>query len=141
MPFANRIAGIIDEMRARLAASPGPVGGKDANAYDEAAKEAYLAGTVKDAPKPIGLPVADHSAPSVPAPTGPRHPALAAAPTVAVPRAVSPSPTAVPEANEAGRPRLGGETAAEPMPRIPASVASIADDFFDGLIRRVEGDR
>jgi len=37
--------------------------------------------------------------------------------------------------------RQPGDTAPDFLLRTPPSVAPVADDFFDGLIRRVEGDR
>lgn len=37
--------------------------------------------------------------------------------------------------------QLAGETAPDFLLRTPSGVSPIADDFFDGLIRRVEGDR
>jgi len=37
--------------------------------------------------------------------------------------------------------RQPGETAPESLLRAPAAAASVVDDFFDGLVRRVEGDR
>jgi hypothetical protein len=36
---------------------------------------------------------------------------------------------------------LPGETAPDSLLQAPASVTLAADDFFDGLIRQVEGDR
>ena len=39
------------------------------------------------------------------------------------------------------RRRKPGETAPDFLLRTPTSVTPVADDFFDGLIRRVEGDR
>jgi hypothetical protein len=39
------------------------------------------------------------------------------------------------------RRRQPGETAPDFLLRTPTNVAPVADDFFDGIIRRVEGDR
>jgi hypothetical protein len=38
-------------------------------------------------------------------------------------------------------PRAPGDTAPDFMLRAPASVTTMADDFFDGLIRPVDGER
>ena len=38
-------------------------------------------------------------------------------------------------------PRAPGDTAPDFMLRAPASVIPMADDFFDGLIRQVDGER
>jgi hypothetical protein len=39
------------------------------------------------------------------------------------------------------RPPRRGETAPDHLLQAPPGVAPVADDFFDALIRRVEGDR
>ena len=51
------------------------------------------------------------------------------------PPAAPPAPSTLP------RRRQPGETAPDFLLRTPTNVAPVADDFFDGLIRRVEGDR
>jgi hypothetical protein len=55
---------------------------------------------------------------------------------------VEPFPSsAAPDAPGTRTRRQPGETAPERLLRAPAAAASVADDFFDGLVRRVEGDR
>jgi hypothetical protein len=71
-------------------------------------------------------------------------PAPLVQPDVARSEESPPEPAPVPSPPEgiAGRRRRRpGETAPESLLRTPDSAASVADDFFDGLIRRVEGDR
>jgi hypothetical protein len=56
-----------------------------------------------------------------------------------------PAPAATTDALEPGPaerpPAQAGERAPDSLLRTPTSVTTISDDFFDGLIRRVEGDR
>lgn len=60
-------------------------------------------------------------------------------------RVFTPAPEPAPEPASVEPPELqhrteAGATAPDHLLRAPTSVASVADDFFDGLIRRVEGD-
>ena len=55
--------------------------------------------------------------------------------TEVIPSSIAPEVTSTPHRRQAG------ETAPESLLRAPAGAASIADDFFDALVRRVEGDR
>jgi hypothetical protein len=64
--------------------------------------------------------------------TPPRMPAEQSAPPGGEAPEVSPAPPSR---------RKPGETAPDFLLRTPTSVAPVADDFFDGLIRRVERDR
>jgi len=64
--------------------------------------------------------------------TPPRMPAEQSAPPGGEAPVVSPAPPSR---------RKPGETAPDFLLRTPTSVAPVADDFFDGLTRRVEGDR
>ena len=62
----------------------------------------------------------------------------------ALPAAPTPEPTpasANPEPPARRLSRQAGETAPDFLLRAPTGVAPIVDDFFDGLVRRVEGDR
>ena len=55
---------------------------------------------------------------------------------------VSEVPTPDPASAAAPRlPRAPGDTAPDFMLRAPAIVTPVADDFFDGLIRQVDGER
>ncbi len=153
-----RLAALVRRPRApalpRLARlMSGRIDPEEAAAYDEAAREAFRVGTTREAPRPVApAPTAESpvstsvAAPptaSVSAPT-----ASVAAPRVAwvpAPRASAAAPEAEPArepaaAKEPAR-RQAGETAPGSLLRTPPSVTSVADDFFDGLIRRVEGDR
>jgi Beta-lactamase superfamily domain len=67
--------------------------------------------------------------------TPPRLPAEQSAAVGGEPPAAPPAPSTLP------RRRQPGETAPDFLLRTPTNVAPVADDFFDGLIRRVEGDR
>lgn len=92
----------------------------EASEYEEATRKAFRAGTSLQSPKLLAPP---HVVESPASKLGAARPvAFVSAP---------PAPPA-PQA---------GETAPDFLLRTPKSVIPIADDFFDGLIRRVEGDR
>jgi hypothetical protein len=94
----------------------------------------HRTGEIVDAPM-------DESAQSMPGPARSGGPAAAPAAPAAV---TGSEPARAPADSEpqARRPnRQAGETAPDFLLRTPTSVAPIVDDFFDGLIRRVEGDR
>lgn len=60
----------------------------------------------------------------------------------ASPPSAEPIPDPTPADNAGTRTRRQpGETAPESLLRAPSGAVSVADDFFDGLVRRVEGDR
>ena len=135
---------------------PGRIDPEDAAAYDEAAREAFRAGTTLGALRPFA---ADASPEPSSSTSGAARPdpwvsAPTASPAAAgVARVSAPTPPAPASAGElareraaAGRParrprHQAGETAPESLLRTPTSVVPIADDFFDSILRRVEGDR
>jgi hypothetical protein len=67
-------------------------------------------------------------------------PEPAAAPPAAEPAAERPAEPAVIEPATRRRRRRAGETAPDDLLHPPTSVDSAANDFFDGLVRRVNGD-
>ena len=135
-----------------------PLHRREAAAYDDAAREAFrMAGGRFDTPEPV-TPRASANAPAAAAPvpvlesvgkTGmsarpgnTRLPAVvAASEEVTVepePFAAENVPSGVPTGQE---PKQAGSSAPDHLLRTPTGVTRVADDFFDGLIRRVEGDR
>ncbi len=136
----------------------------EAAAYEEAARQAFRAGTSIDAPRPVAPPTA-----VVPQSELVTHPlgSLAARPAdlkseppkwepgvtgavAAVSADVGQTPA--PKARPADEPavaersarrnrRRAGETAPDHLLRSPTGGTPVVDDFFDGLIRRVMGDR
>jgi hypothetical protein len=73
-----------------------------------------------------------------------RRPTLAGPTPIAPPAAPTPEPAPEPANPEPPARRLSrqaGETAPDFLLRAPTGVAPIVDDFFDGLVQRVEGDR
>jgi len=129
----------------------------DAAAFEEAARQAFLAGTPLDVPKPFepassaepmrtpgvrplgtvaraGAPQAEPGrTPAAWLVSGARDETLESR---AAPAAEGATHDRLPDRNEynVGSPSLD-------LLRAPASVTPVADDFFDGLIRRVERDR
>ena len=120
-------------------------GARQAAEFDVAARNAYESALKLEAGAPLSPepPAAGSSGasttepPTVAAP-GPTTPD-AAEPTAAA----EPRPPAEPpeEPLAPARRRQPGEAALDFLLRTPTNVAPVADDFFDGLVRRVEGDR
>jgi hypothetical protein len=137
----------------------------EAAAYEEATRQAFRASTSLDAPRPVAPP----PTPVVPASDLVTHPLGSLARQPATPKweppklepevrgtgaAVS-APTGQTVASEAPpveepavaerttrrNRRKAGETAPDHLLRSPTRGTPVVDDFFDGLIRRVEGDR
>ena len=104
----------------------------EAEAYNEAEREAFQASPSRE--RPTRLP-----------PPTPRPPVstLDAAPRDALPPTPAPEVVTVQEPSAPEQPtrRKTGDTAPKFLLRTPTSVTPVVDDFFDGLIRRVEGDR
>ena len=136
MPLGNPIARIIETVRARMSTLPG-LDGKEAGAYDEAVRVAYRTDTTIDVPRPMAPP---ESPPFDPRLQRPIRSSSIPTPDPTIRPVDSAEPRAVPEVKARGRRPELGDKAPEGL-RTPASVTSVADDFFDGLIRRVEGDR
>lgn len=92
----------------------------------EPAKPAQTAATFRPVPPP---PQAKEADPAIP-PSVPSEESL-------------PEPAPLPSSPDGPgrRRRQAGETAPESLLRTPTGASSVTDDFFDGLIRRVEGDR
>jgi hypothetical protein len=129
----------------------------EAAAYEEAARKAFQTGTLVDAPKPSGSVPSAESAGSLAARplgslagrTGPQAELIAkrSAPFVAEPTgetleshvATAEEPAVADRLPDRNSRDVGDS--AQDLLRTPRSVTSVADDFFDGLIRRVEGDR
>jgi hypothetical protein len=61
-------------------------------------------------------------------------------PAAALPAAEQAAEPAVAEPRTRRRRRRAGETAPDDLLHPPTSVESAANDFFDGLVRRVNGD-
>lgn len=129
----------------------------EAIAYEEAARTAFQAGTLLHAPRDVAPPSTADSRERPPAqPLGSvsgrsrlqaGSSATRAASSVSAPRGESiewhTAPAEEPAA-EVRRPDQDVPRVGRPAPdllRTPRSVAPVADDFFDGLIRRVERDR
>lgn len=124
----------------------------EAAAWEAIVRESFRAGVRLEAPT---APEAGRTAGSSTSPSaaGPpissvfarRAPAAARrVASVSAPTAPAAEPAREPAAD--GQPELGhlqqaGDTAPEFLLRTPTRVTPVADDFFDGLIRRVEGDR
>jgi hypothetical protein len=112
-----------------------PVGRMDpdeAEAFNEAIREAFQASPPGEGPRPL-----------TPPSSRPRVSTLDAAPRAPLPPSPAPEVMTVqePSATEQPTRRKASDTAPDFLLRTPASVAPVVDDFFDGLIRRVEGDR
>jgi hypothetical protein len=127
------LAGIISNMRRRI-------GGREASTFEEAVREAFRAAMVLGPALPLPSPV-DPESPAA------RQDGLRPISTVLVPmlggnlqkQEAPDRPEVTPSA--ARPPRQAGDTAPDHLLRPSASVPAVADDFFDGLVRRVEGDR
>ena len=156
------LARLVPGRGARTAAS-------QAAEFDAAARNAYQSALKLETAAPLAP--AQPAAHSAGAPTSapPAAPAPVAIPTSAPPAAPAPvaTPAAVParasawatppiqpaeqsaapvggapeESPAPSRRRQPGDTAPDFPLRTPTSVTRVADDFFDGIIRRVEGDR
>jgi len=137
MPLGRPIARTIDWVRARMPTLPGVIGGREAGAFDEAVRVAYRTDTTIDGPRRTASTESQPSDPRLRRPI--RSSSFPALGTTVQPVESEGLPS-VPELKARGRRPQLGETAPG-SPRTPASVTSVADDFFDGLIRRVEGDR
>lgn len=109
-----------------------------------------MAGAPDTAPSPaveaaaLALPIEQEPEPTYEAPL--QAGATSAAPpfvsTPTTPSMEAAAPVSEPESDQTGpRRRQPGQTAPEELLRVPPSVGVAADDFFDGLVRRVEGDR
>jgi hypothetical protein len=150
--FETKPDGVVARVRARLSAlmrrlrtriHPG-----EAAAFEKAAREAFRASMTPEARKPSRpethkpfAPVPSSESPgtvsgavrpagTVVAPTAP--------PAATVIESVQEAPAAGPPGREPRR--HAGDTAPDFLLRTPRTTP-VADDFFDGLIRRVEGDR
>jgi hypothetical protein len=125
---------------------------RDAAAYEEAAREAFKAGTPTDVPSSApSVDVAGSRDARTPgrlaeaarreeATTAKRPGSLGSDPTEEAP-GLAVTPADEPSMQDR-RPDLKAPEAAGPatdLLRAPTSVTPVADDFFDGLIRRVEG--
>jgi hypothetical protein len=143
------------ERAAFLASTMGPPAGEPAGSAPatEPAADRSPVGTIARASGGAGRPP---EAPSHPDPAVPSA-GLAAAPTpeairatvaraqavgTDMPSSAEPIPSSTaPDLRGSRTRRQPGETAPESLLRAPAAAATVADDFFDGLVRRVEGDR
>jgi hypothetical protein len=142
----QRLAGLVPGVAPRIDPT-------EAAAHDAAVREAFLHGTPIEAPRRVAsVPHTEERAPSDSTPADslvPPAPAAATAPTtphtVRNVEPVSPAPAAA-TAPTTAEPaaeveQQAGESAPDFLLRTPTGATRIADDFFDGLIRRVEGDR
>ena len=120
------------------------------------AVEQPVTGAVGPVEASVGSAIAPASAPDAPAPTGataapaPAPVAQASAWASRKPAPAEPPPSQPAEPSAAPpepkpsrrrRRRQAGETAPDHLLDAPGSVHPAADDFFDGLVRRIEGDR
>jgi hypothetical protein len=126
---------------------------RDAAAYEAAAREAFKAATPTGVPTTTpAVDAADSLGPRDAPSLGPfSQPALRQDPTTTRRSgSLGSQPTAKPRGSGSatgGRPAIGDgapepkslEAATTDLLRTPSSVTPVADDFFDGLIRRVEG--
>jgi hypothetical protein len=130
-PILRRLAGLIPGVAA-------PIDPAEAAAFQEAARESFRTGTTLGARKRLA---------TVPLTESPASLSGAVRPTVSVsaPTAPAVAPAAGPEREpaviEGPARRQAGDTAPGFLLRTPTSVTPVADDFFDGLVRSVEGDR
>ena len=116
----------------------------EATEYEEATRKAFRAGTSLQSPKLFAPPRVVESpglklgaarpGAFISAPPAPPAPPA----TPAIEPARQPADVEPPARGHGGQ---AGETAPDFLLRTPKSVIPIADDFFDGLIRRIEGDR
>jgi hypothetical protein len=153
------LADVVARARARLAALVRRPA--EAAAYEAAVREAFRTGTTLEAPRllapaPTARPLAPAPTAESPASTSgaarpvtsvfaPTAPAAARpVASVSAPTTSAAEPAREPTAAEGPSPRhrrQAGETAPDYLLRAPTGGTAVADDFFDGLIRRVEGDR
>jgi hypothetical protein len=129
----------------------------DVDAYEEAVRAAFWTGAPEDRPEGVAPGYLSAPASALPATRPPRSVSWPTDATgegdsvradAAVPAAKGQFEPDAGPANESGADDLLPDRItklAVPVPddllRTPASVPSVADDFFAGLIRRVEGDR
>jgi hypothetical protein len=148
----QRLAGLMPGMIARI--DP-----EEAAAYEEASRDAFRAAVREaspasealEAPRPRGAgPTATPIAPLIQRPesipTSEVSRAVPFVPTSKVPIAkraatTQAGPRAIDDEKAQHESALTKESASDFPVRSSTSVNSVADDFFDGLIRRVEGDR
>jgi hypothetical protein len=126
------LAGVVSSLKRRI-------GVGKASEFDVAAREAFRAGIV------VGAPTRLRSAPQTspaPRPDMLRPISTALTPMAGVGRPTPEAPNQ-PERNPwpTRPPRQAGDTAPDFLLRRSEGVAAVADDFFDSLVRRVEGDR
>ena len=132
----------------------GRLGSGDAAAYDEAAREAFKAGTPTDLP-PSGPSYDVAGSRGAPPPGKFAEPARRQdATTAKQPSSLGSGPTddslgstgstahepSMEDRLPEPHPPPGADSAEDPL-RPPTNVTPVADDFFDGLIKRVEGKR
>jgi hypothetical protein len=140
MPIGNPIATMADLVRTRLAIRRGSISRRDAGGFHEAVRAAYKADTPIDAPRPIGPAETAESLPAGPPPARPFPPGLITDNRTRT-RPLEPALPAVVAESHPGRRPVVDHAAPESRLRTPISRSSVAEDFFDSLIRRVEGDR
>lgn len=141
-PALRSLGGLMPRVAARIDPA-------ETAAYEEAVNEAFRAATLED-PRPLGL--APPAKPLVPTPPAEASASMSGA---ARPLAYGSAPAthgaaaAVESAQEPTtaerlapwRRQQAADTVPDFLLQTPTRVTPVADDFFEGLIRRVEGDR
>lgn len=124
----------------------------EAAAWEAIVRESFRAGATLEAPTALEAEPTASTSTSPSAPTRPVSSDFARRGPVAARGVASVSAPTTPAAEPAREPaadvrpellhlQQARETAPEFLLRTPTRVTPVADDFFDGLIRRVEGDR
>jgi hypothetical protein len=148
IPSIRRLVRLIPVLGARIERA-------EAIAFQEVGREAFLAGTLTEAPKPAGSGSSGASIASVRWLERPLE-AVIRTETIAQPRDKAIAEVTDDSEDEAAlaetlavdatvpgrqRRRQSGSSSPAHLLQTPANVAPVVDDFLDGLIRRVEGDR
>ena len=142
-PAGWRVAG--RRLLARFVPDRGAgIAAAEADEFDAAARQAYEAAQKLRSGSPLAVaPPADSPAVATePALTGAARVSAWASPSrLLTEEPAAPGTRSSEPATAAAHRRQAGETAPDSTLRTPSSVAVVADDFFDTLIRRAEGDR
>lgn len=138
-------ARLLDRVWGFLPGAPAPVDPAEVAAFQQAARELFHDNQrLAESPRPASIdtppsPAPDHHThdlvPNSPAPSEPHIQSIMPLPE----SAVSSRESAVEERPRVRSSHLSAESAPDSLLKAPTNVAPVADDFFAGLIRRVEG--
>lgn len=138
-------ARLLDRLSAFLPGAPAPVDRAEVAAFQQASRElfhdnqrlaeAHRPASIDRPPSPVDH---HHEHDAVPNSAAPSEPPIKSI-TPLTESAVSPRESAVADRPRGRSSHLSADSAPDPLLKAPRNVAPVADDFFAGLIRRVEG--